>query len=82
MDKPDLVVVCVVGDGEAETGPTATYVLTPRSFPLHKRLHSNHTQRMARIQIYRPCGIGCCPAHRSRQRVQDFRAHDLWHNGR
>ncbi|KAI0091335.1 D-xylulose 5-phosphate/D-fructose 6-phosphate phosphoketolase [Irpex rosettiformis] len=24
MDKPDLVVVCVVGDGEAETGPTAT----------------------------------------------------------
>ena len=34
MDKPDLVVVCVVGDGEAETGPTATYVLTPRSFPL------------------------------------------------
>jgi phosphoketolase len=28
MDNPDLVVVCVVGDGEAETGPTATYVLT------------------------------------------------------
>ncbi|THU99983.1 phosphoketolase [Dendrothele bispora CBS 962.96] len=24
MDKPDLVVCCVVGDGEAETGPTAT----------------------------------------------------------
>ncbi|KAI0694589.1 XFP N-terminal domain-containing protein [Cytidiella melzeri] len=24
MDKPDLVVICVVGDGEAETGPTAT----------------------------------------------------------
>ncbi|KIY72403.1 D-xylulose 5-phosphate/D-fructose 6-phosphate phosphoketolase [Cylindrobasidium torrendii FP15055 ss-10] len=24
MDKPDLVVACVVGDGEAETGPTAT----------------------------------------------------------
>jgi xylulose-5-phosphate/fructose-6-phosphate phosphoketolase len=23
MDKPDLVVACVVGDGEAETGPTA-----------------------------------------------------------
>ncbi|KAK6529966.1 hypothetical protein TWF281_009116 [Arthrobotrys megalospora] len=23
LDKPDLVVVCVVGDGEAETGPTA-----------------------------------------------------------
>ncbi|THH15649.1 hypothetical protein EW146_g4848 [Bondarzewia mesenterica] len=24
MDHPDLVVACVVGDGEAETGPTAT----------------------------------------------------------
>lgn len=26
MDKPDLVVTCVVGDGEAESGPTAAYV--------------------------------------------------------
>lgn len=24
MDKPDLVVACVIGDGESETGPTAT----------------------------------------------------------
>jgi phosphoketolase len=24
MDKPDLIVACVVADGEAETGPTAT----------------------------------------------------------
>ena len=24
MDKPDLIVACIVGDGEAETGPTAT----------------------------------------------------------
>lgn len=24
MDKPDLIVTCIVGDGEAETGPTAT----------------------------------------------------------
>lgn len=24
MDKPNLIVACVVGDGEAETGPTAT----------------------------------------------------------
>jgi phosphoketolase len=23
MDNPDLIVACVVGDGEAETGPTA-----------------------------------------------------------
>lgn len=24
MDNPDLIATCVVGDGEAETGPTAT----------------------------------------------------------
>lgn len=24
MDQPDLIVACIVGDGEAETGPTAT----------------------------------------------------------
>lgn len=24
MDKPDMICICVVGDGEAETGPTAT----------------------------------------------------------
>lgn len=26
MDNPDLIVPCIVGDGEAETGPTATFV--------------------------------------------------------
>lgn len=25
MDKPDLIACAVIGDGEAETGPTATY---------------------------------------------------------
>ena len=24
MDNPDLIVTCIVGDGESETGPTAT----------------------------------------------------------
>jgi phosphoketolase len=26
MDNPDLIVTCIVGDGEAESGPTATFV--------------------------------------------------------
>lgn len=30
MDNPNLIVACIVGDGEAETGPTATLVLGPR----------------------------------------------------
>lgn len=29
MDNPDLIAACVVGDGEAETGPTATCVDPP-----------------------------------------------------
>jgi xylulose-5-phosphate/fructose-6-phosphate phosphoketolase len=30
MDSPDLIVTCIVGDGEAETGPTAAWVqITP-----------------------------------------------------
>lgn len=36
MDKPDLVVCCVVGDGEAETGPTATYASIRPSFILFR----------------------------------------------
>ena len=24
LDNPDLLIACIVGDGEAETGPTAT----------------------------------------------------------
>lgn len=26
MDNPDLIIPCIVGDGEAESGPTATFV--------------------------------------------------------
>lgn len=37
MDNPDLVVTCIVGDGEAETGPTATYVHNQPSFPTDRR---------------------------------------------
>ncbi len=30
LDNPDLIVVCIVGDGEAETGPTATAWHSPK----------------------------------------------------
>lgn len=38
MDNKDLIVACVVGDGEAESGPTATCVI---SF-ISSLSHSNH----------------------------------------
>ena len=36
FDNPDLIVACVVGDGEAETGPTAT------AWHCNKYLHRQH----------------------------------------
>lgn len=35
MDNPDLIVTCVVGDGEAETGPTAAYAKDKLYMLLH-----------------------------------------------
>ena len=50
MDNPDLIVACVVGDGEAETGPTATYgPLGAWSEP-----HLTTRQRLAWLQVHRP----------------------------
>lgn len=33
MDKPDLIDCAVIGDGEAETGPTATYTPAVTEIP-------------------------------------------------
>lgn len=43
MDNPDLIVTCIVGDGEAESGPTAAYVdhFLPSSKLLHVILTSS-----------------------------------------
>ena len=54
MDRPDLIVTCVVGDGEAESGPTATLVFP--EMPISP-CTADWMQFMARDQIYRPCGI-------------------------
>lgn len=41
MDNPNLIVACVVGDGEAETGPTATYVCALSFYFLIIIIHSS-----------------------------------------
>lgn len=51
MDSPDLIVTCVVGDGEAESGPTATFVLPGM---IISSCTADWMQLMARDQIYRP----------------------------
>ena len=62
FDNPDLIVACVVGDGEAETGPLAT------SWHSNKFLNPGPRRRGAadpapqRLQDRRPDGAGAHPA--------------------
>lgn len=49
MDKPDLITLCVVGDGEAETGPTATLV---HLLSLFLTMAHKDAQRLAWVQVH------------------------------
>lgn len=47
MDNPNLIVTCVVGDGEAESGPTATLVSPLEDgCKLHFSLDAAHGMRL------------------------------------
>ncbi len=65
MDKPDLVVACVVGDGEAEV--------------LRKMAHTDlnldwsNCYRLAWDKIHRPKGIWSSDPHSPREWLQNFR---------
>jgi xylulose-5-phosphate/fructose-6-phosphate phosphoketolase len=71
FDNPDLIVACVVGDGEAETGPLATAGI-PTSFsirpataraadPASQRLQDCQSDVLARISRERSSN-SCCAA--------------------
>lgn len=79
MDKPELIVPVIIGDGEAETGPTAASVdlLFRTDYEL-----INSLQRLACRQVHRPEGVWGCSADRSRERFQDQRANHLRVHGR
>jgi xylulose-5-phosphate/fructose-6-phosphate phosphoketolase len=57
MDNPDLIVTCIVGDGEAETGPTATawhsykYIDPAESGAVIPILHANG-YKISSVTIY------------------------------
>ena len=58
FDNPDLIVACVVGDGEAETGPLATAWQSNKFLdPDHRRRRSADppSQRLQDQQPHRPC---------------------------
>ena len=60
MDKPDAITVAVIGDGESETGPTAT------AWHAHK---VSHPLGFADV-VPRPKRERCRDPYPSRQRVQ------------
>lgn len=78
MDKPDLVTVCVVGDGEAETGPTATAWHSHKVRPPLPGFSLSLTSCL----VHRPRGIRSMPPDRQYQRLQNRRTDHLRHNGR
>ena len=68
MDKPELIVPVIIGDGEAETGPTAASV--------DSSLQTDHEltqslQRLACRQVHRSEGVWSCSANRPCERFQD-----------
>lgn len=80
MDKPELIVPVIIGDGEAETGPTAALVVflaanLPRTITLR-------LQCLACRKVHRPEGVGSRPADCSCERLQDQRTNHLRVHGR
>src|SRR3954471_22151791 len=66
LDNPDLVVCCVVGDGEAETGPLAT------SWHANKFCNpATDGAELAREKVLHPGDGGRRPADPAPQRLQD-----------
>ena len=67
FDNPDLIVACVVGDGEAETGPLADELAleqVPESGARRRRAADPASER---LQDRRPDGAGAHSARRARR---------------
>ena len=82
FDNPDLLVCCVVGDGEAETGPLAA------SWHSNKFLEPGARRRRAadpapqRLQDRQPDRAGAHPARRAARAARGLRPRALLRRGR
>ncbi len=65
FDNPDLIVACVVGDGEAETGPLATAWHSNKFLDLHHRRRGAADPASERLQDQQPHRAGADRATRS-----------------
>ena len=82
FDNPDLLVACVVGDGEAETG-AARHELAleqvPQSGARRRRAADPASER---LQDRRPDGAGAHSARRAGSAVSRLRLHAVFRRGR
>ena len=68
FDNPDLLVCCVVGDGEAETGPLATSWHSNKFLEPGARRRRPADPPPQRLQDRQPDGARAHPARRARRR--------------
>jgi hypothetical protein len=79
MDNPDLVVACVVGDGEAETGPTAAYVYSVLGGSLSENNVISVGLGTDTSILTLPSRVQCCPSCMSMgSRYQNARSLARW----
>ena len=82
FDNPDLIVACVVGDGEAETGPLADQLAlqqVPQPGARRRRAADPAPQR---LQDRQPDRAGAHPARRARQPAARLRLQAVLRRGR
>ena len=73
FDNPDLVVACVVGDGEAETGPLATGWHSNKFLEPGDRRGGAPDPAPERLQDRQPHGAGPDPRRRAARPVHRLR---------
>ena len=82
FDNPDLIVACVVGDGEAETGPLADELALEQVSQPRARRRRAADPASERLQDRRPDGAGAHPARRARGALPRLRLHAVFCRGR
>ena len=72
FDNPDLIVACIVGDGEAETGPLATGWHSNKFLSAPARWLRAADPSSQRLQIANPCFLARIPNDELRKLFEGY----------
>ena len=81
FDNPDLIVACVIGDGEAETGPLATSWHSNKFLEPENRRRGAADPASQRLQDRQSDGAGAHSARRTRSADAGLRLQALFRRG-